>query len=160
MRRGDLVRCVLSWAVLGMLPAAGCGRGVLTSQDSCGVPRQMRVVAVDALPAGRLGETDRCAGGMTEIRMLRGLTGATAVRLAAHEMAHAAGFSAHLPDPFCILHEDILPVIPGPCPIELGWMRSVTGQLEVFPVEELRSDVAAAAAHWNLAVERELFVVR
>jgi hypothetical protein len=142
-----------------LLLAGGCGGVDPLTQGACGVPRQIRVVAVDALPAGRIGETDRCGGSMTEIRMLRGVTGVTAVRLAAHELAHAAGFSMHLPDPFCILYEDILPVLPGPCPVELTWLRSVTGQLDVFPVDEVREAVAAAAAHWNTAVEGELFVV-
>jgi hypothetical protein len=148
-------------AMLLALPLAGCGGAGLLTQDDCGVPRQIHVTVVDSLPSGRLGETDRCAGGgLTEIRVLRGVSGVTAVRLAAHELAHAAGFSPHLPDPFCILYEDILPVLPGPCPVELAWMLGVSGQLEVFPDAEVRDDVAAAAAHWNTAVARELFVVR
>lgn len=138
-----------------------CGTGAPATQQDCGVPARIRVVDVATLPDGRVGQTDRCAQGGTQVELRADrLGGPYGVRLAAHELAHAAGFSGHLGTPDCILYEVIFDVLPPPCPQELAYMQSVVGPLRVTDGVTGRPGlVAAAIEYWNGALGRVLFVL-
>lgn len=146
--------------VIGLLPLGACGGGAPDTQDGCGVPNLIRVVSVVSLPEGREGQTDRCAPGGTLIEVLAGaLDQLYGTRLLAHELAHAAGHSAHLPDPECILYPVILRDLPPPCPEELTYMQTVVGPLTVRAEAQAPPAVALAVNHWNAALGRTLFVL-
>lgn len=149
-----------SWAALASALVACGGGGGASSQAGCGVPSYVRVVEVATLPLGRAGQTDRCAEGGTLVELRSdSLGGSYGVRLAAHELAHAAGFSGHLGDPDCILYEVVFDYLPAPCPAELAFMQGVQGQLSVS--DELASHpgvVQDAITYWNNALGRPLFV--
>lgn len=152
------VRSTLAW--LGLFLLAACGGGARSTQDDCGVPRAIRVVQVDTLPGGRVGQTDRCAQGGTRVELRSdSLGGIYGIRLAAHELAHAAGFSGHLGEPDCILYEVIFDLLPPPCPQELAYMQSVVGPLAVHDEVPSRPGlVQAAMDYWNQALGTLLFV--
>ncbi|MFM8980625.1 MAG: hypothetical protein ACKOSS_09225 [Planctomycetia bacterium] len=152
------VRATLAW--LGLLLLAACGGGLRLTQDDCGVPTSIRVVQVDTLPEGRVGQTDRCAQGGTLVELRSdSLGGIYGIRLAAHELAHAAGFSGHLGDPDCILYEVSFDLLPPPCPQELAYMQSVVGPLLVTDSVTSRPGlVQAAMDYWNQSLGRALFL--
>jgi len=84
-------------------------------------------------------------------------------RVVAHELLHAAGYRAHIPDGKCDCYfnatADQKPLGP-PCPAEVVKIRRVTRQYTVVVIDHgLLTAVLWATAMWNEAAGRVVFVV-